>query len=86
MDYVTKPTNEYINSLQKLCYEFVWNKKKHKNNNKKTDKINRKTVHNSVQDGGLDLPHLKTFVSALKVTRIRKFINTHHKWTNIALV
>ena len=74
------PSDEYINSLQKLCrYEFIWNKKK-------TDKINRKTVHNSVQDGGLGLPHLKTFVSALKLTRFRKFINTNRKWTNIALV
>ena len=22
------PADEYINSLQKLCYEFVWNKKR----------------------------------------------------------
>ena len=26
------PPDEYINSLQKLCYEFVWNKKPDKNN------------------------------------------------------
>ena len=62
------PPDEYINSLQKLCYEFVWNKK--------PDKINRKTVHKSVQEGGLGLPYLKTFISALKLTWIRKFINT----------
>ena len=72
------PPDEYTNSLQKLCYEFVWNKK--------PDKINRKTVHKSVQEGGLGLPHLKTFISALKLTLIRKFINTNHKWKNIALV
>ena len=63
------PSDKYINSLQKLCYEFVWNKK--------PDKINRKTVHKSVQEGGFGLPHLKTFISALKLTRIRKFINTN---------
>ena len=72
------PPDEYINSLQKLCYEFVWNKK--------PDKINRKTVHKSVQEGGLGLPHLKTFISALKLTWIQKFINTNHKWQNIVLV
>ena len=72
------PLDEYINSLQKLCYKFVWNKK--------PDKINRKTVHKSVQEGGLGLPHLKTFVSALKLTWILKFINTNQKWKNIALV
>ena len=63
------PSVEYINSLQKLRYEFVWNKK--------LDKINRKTVHQSIQEGGLGLPHLKTFISALKLTWIRKFINTN---------
>ena len=57
------PPDELINSLQKLCYECVWNKK--------LDKINRKTVHKSVQKGGLGLPHLKTFISALKLTWIR---------------
>ena len=72
------PPNEYINSLQELCYEFV--------GNKKPDKINRKTVHKSVQEGGLGLRHLKMFISALKLTWIRKFINTNHKWKNIALV
>ena len=75
---LSNPPDEYINSLQKLCYEFVWNKK--------PDKINRKTVHKSVQEGGLGLPHMKTFISALKLTWIRKFINTNHKWKNIVLV
>ena len=37
------PPGEYISCLQKLCYEFVWNKK--------PDKINRKTVYKSVQEG-----------------------------------
>ena len=37
------PPGEYISSLQKLCYEFVWNKK--------PDKINRKAVYKSVQEG-----------------------------------
>ena len=60
-----------------MCYEFVWNKK--------PDKINRKTVHKIVQEGGLGLPYLKTFISALKLTWIRKFINTNHKWKNITL-
>ena len=72
------PPDEYINSLQKheqwLCM------------NKKPYKMNRKTVHKSVQEGGLGIPHLKTFISALKLKQITKFINTNHKWKNIALV
>ena len=38
------PPDEDINSLQKLCYQFIWSNKQ--------DKINRKTVHKSVQKGG----------------------------------
>ena len=30
-------------------------------------------VHKSVQEGSLGLPHLKTFISALKLTWIHKF-------------
>ena len=59
------PPDEYINSLQKLCYEFVWNKK--------PDKINRKAVHKSVQEGGLGLPHLKTFIEANVDSKIHKY-------------
>ena len=54
------------------CNEFVWNKTQ--------DKISIKTAHKSVQKGGLGLPHLKTFISALKLTWIRKFMNTNHEW------
>ena len=71
------PPDEYINSLQKLCYEFVWNKK--------SGKINRKTIHKSVQEGGLGLPHLKTFISALKLTWIQTFINYNHKWKKYSI-
>ena len=56
---------------------FVWDEK--------PDKINRKTVHKDIECGGLRLPCIKSFVQALKATWIRKFINTKHKWKNIAI-
>ena len=39
-----------------------------------------------MQNGGLGLSHLKTFISALKLTWIRKFKNGNHKWKNITTV
>ena len=64
------PPAEDFNSLQKLCYKFAWSNKQ--------DKINRK----SVQTGGLCLPHIKSFISAVKLTWIRKFKNGKYKWKN----
>lgn len=69
------PPEDFLNTLQKICYTFVWNGKQ--------DKISRKTVHKSVKEGGLGLPNLKLFVQALKVTWIKKISKTNHKWKNI---
>ena len=70
------PPEDFMDNLQKICYTFVWNDKQ--------DKISRKTTHKSVKEGGLGLPNLKSFVQALKLTWIRKFSQTNHKWKNIA--
>jgi hypothetical protein len=58
-----------------MCYSFVWNNK--------PDRISRKTVVKSVRDGGLGFPDIKKFISSLKLTWIRKFKKTQHKWKNI---
>ena len=53
------------------------------------DKINRKQfIKTYKKELGLGLPHLKTFISALKLTWIRKIHknDTNHKWENTALV
>ncbi|XP_076453470.1 uncharacterized protein LOC143288729 [Babylonia areolata] len=71
------PPDNFFRILQNHCYSFVWNKK--------NDKINRKTAHKSIRNGGLGLPELKTYASSLKLTWIRKVGKTHHKWKNIAM-
>ena len=62
--------DHFFKALQKECYEFMWNGK--------PDKISRKTVHKSVKNGGLGLPELKTFATALKLTWLRKLMKTNH--------
>jgi exonuclease III len=71
------PPGYFTKNLQKLCYDFVWNGK--------PDKISRKMVHNPVEKGGIGLPNLEHFEMSLKITWIRKFIHTEHKWKNVIL-
>ncbi len=62
-------------ALQLIYYVFVWNNK--------PDKINRKTVIKSIDKVGLGLPDIKSYISALKLSRLRKIKSTSHKWTNV---
>ena len=72
------PPDDFFQSLQALCYRFIWQKK--------PDKINRKTAHKSVMNGGMGLPELQTFASSLKLSWLRKFMTTKHKWKFITLI
>ena len=70
------PPDHYVKNLQKLCFQFVWGGKQ--------DRISRNTITKSVKNGGLNVPDVRQYISALKLMWIRKFINTSHKWKNIA--
>lgn len=69
------PPNEFIETLQKTVFEFVWNRKQ--------DRINRKTAVKSIKKGGLGIPDIKKYVSALKLIWIRKLNMSNHMWKNI---
>ena len=60
-----------------MCFKFVWKDK--------SDRISRKTAIKSVRNGGLGVPDIKKFIVALKLTWIRKFKHSHHKWKNILI-
>ena len=69
------PPDAFFTTLQNYCYKFVWSNK--------PDKINRKTVHKSIRNGGLGLPKLKTLASSLKLSWFWKAFNTNGKWKSI---
>ena len=71
------PPEAFFQTCQKLCYKFIWNNK--------PDKISRKVAHKSVKEGGIGIPELKTFVSSLKLSWIRKVERSSHKWKTIFL-
>ena len=68
------PPTHQINQLQKEILDFVWDKK--------PDKIKRINCMQTVELGGLGLPHVETYIKALKLTWLRKLLNddNHVKW------
>ena len=58
-----------------MCFKFIWNNKQ--------DKKSRRTA---IKSGGLGVPDMRKYISALKSMWIRKPKQTKHKWKNVALV
>ena len=58
------PPDNFMKYLQKICFLFVWNGKQ--------DRIARKTTIKDVKSGGLNIPDIKTYILALKLTWIIK--------------
>ena len=56
-----------LTDIQKYFHKFLWNGKR--------DKIKREILTNSYEDGGLKMIDIKLFCQALKMTRIKKYID-----------
>ncbi len=67
------------NEIQSLFYKFTWNGK--------PDKIKRNLIIQSYENGGLKLPHIKSFEAALKMSWIRKLIDPNYSapWKTLIL-
>jgi hypothetical protein len=61
------PPDHIIKSLQNIFYTFIWNGK--------TDKIKRSTLICDYSNGGLKMPHIQSFIHALKVSWIKKIVD-----------
>ena len=59
-----------VSNLQKMCFKFIWNNKQ--------DKISRKTAVKSAKNGGLGVPDIRKYISALKIMWIRKLKQTKY--------
>ena len=58
------PPDKFINEVQKLCFEIVWDRKQ--------DKIKKSTAIHNASHGGVSIPDIKTYSKALKLTWSRK--------------
>ena len=67
------PPDEYLDSLQKKCFQFVWDGK--------IDKIKRTNSKHHTREGGIGIPDIKAYVQALKLTWMKKLLdNNPSKW------
>ena len=57
----------YIEEIQTLFFNFIWDFKR--------DKIKRSTQINTIKNGGLSVPDLKTYEKSLKVSWIKRFLD-----------
>ena len=52
-----------VQQIQDMFFNFLWNNK--------VDKVKRNTVLGNYEDGGLKMPHVLSFVDALKISWIK---------------
>ena len=70
------PSMKTLKNLQSLFFNFVWNNSK--------DRIKRKIFIKDYYEGGLRMIDVLAFNESLKVTWIRRFLNSNNqKWINI---
>ena len=64
------PTGDLIQNLNKLFYKFLWNSG--------PDKIKRKHIIKNMLNGGLKMVPIDSFIEALKITWLRRYILQEH--------
>ncbi len=67
-----RPPEKLIKQLQDMCFNFVWDGKR--------DKIKRKYAIHTIQNGGIDIPDISTFIKSLKLSWVRKININDSKW------
>ena len=71
------PGKNILKQLETMFYNFIWSGK--------PDKVKRKTLSKHYFDGGLNMIDLSTFISAIKVTWIRRlYNNSETPWAKLA--
>jgi hypothetical protein len=57
-----------LNELNKLFFNFIWEGK--------TEKIKRNTLIGDIQEGGLKMIHLQSFITYSKVSWVKRYFLT----------
>jgi len=70
---IPNPSTNLIKDLQKMFFKFIWNDG--------PDKISRVTITQDVCNGGLRAVDVKKFIQALKVTWIRRLMQSNSKYS-----
>lgn len=70
-----QPDKKWIQELEKLFYNFIWNSR--------IEKISRKTMQLSKENGGLKMTNIEFFIKSLKLTWFRRLFNTNSEWISL---
>ena len=68
MTVLPKPNPTSIKSIERIIFNFIWGNKK--------DKIKRATLKSKYKQGGLQVPDIDCKADSLKMTWIKKYIDT----------
>ena len=68
------PSDVFMNKLNSFFLDYIW---------QGTHKIKKDILINSYSNGGLCMVDIRTYITALKTTWIRRIVRSNGKWTNI---
>ena len=74
---IPNPSHNILKELNHSIFKFIWNNK--------NDKVKREVMTLDFDDGGLNMIDLKTYIHSLKLTWIRRILNTEGIWQNLLL-
>ena len=69
------PPNNIISDIQNSIFDFVWGSKR--------NRISKKISTKSISEGGIGIPDIKNYMTALKVTWIKRILTSKHKWKTL---
>ncbi|KAJ8021935.1 LINE-1 retrotransposable element ORF2 protein [Holothuria leucospilota] len=59
------PPDYFIKDVQGCIFDFIWSCN--------PDKVRRNTMYNSIENGGLKITHVRSFISALKIIWVKRY-------------
>ena len=74
LSVLPNPPDSFLKKIEKLFFKFIWNGKQ--------DKINRDTMYNKVDEGGLNMTNIYDYKDAIKISWVKRFVdpNNEGKW------
>ena len=70
-----KPNDGFIKNLKQELFAFIWGGQ--------TDRIKRSSLYKTYGEGGLYMTEIESYITALKVTWIRRHITKTHIWQTL---
>ncbi|KAH3773844.1 hypothetical protein DPMN_175215 [Dreissena polymorpha] len=70
------PPNDVINDIKSAIFNFIWDGK--------PDKIKRTQLIQSVENGGIQLTNIDSFLNAIKCSWVKRYLdNTNTTWSDV---